>query len=317
MGCSNKCTSSFIELFQTVVGTFEIISTGASSGWNAESTRAAEGLLHFITKYQFIISLVVTNECLHYTKGLTVSLQKRVNDICQAYHEVKTVTSVIRDVRAQIDVKHKIWHDTAVTLGQPQLPRRCSIQTSRSNTPGDTPEEYYRRTLSIPFLDELITHLESRFSDVQQKAIQGMRLVPSVLVDPSIPMCDCSDLLENYGDDLPSPSSLEAELNLWKHKWESQASNPNMPTSPSGALYLARKSMWPNIHTILRLICTIPATRCKCERSISSLRRLKTHLCSTIGQERLSGLALMHSQYGIELNFEEIINIIIWKEASA
>ncbi len=241
-------SSCFKPLFQAVVDTFEIISTGASSGWN---TSQPELLLNCITKYQFIISLVVTNECLQYTKGLTVSLQKRANeranDICRA---VNTVTSVLQDLRTQIDVKHKIWHDTAVTLGKNiRATTTKTLLTSRSNTPGDTPEEYYRRTLSIPFLDQLITHLESRFSDIQQKAIQGMRLVPSVLVDPSIPKCDCSDLLE---DDLPSSSSLEAELNLWKHKWESQA-----PSSPSDSL---RMAMWPNIHTIIRLICTIPVT---------------------------------------------------------
>ena len=217
----------FIELFQFIIDTLETISTGTSSGWNTESSRAAESLLLCITKYHFIISLVVTKECLQYTKGLTASLQRRANDICQAYSDVQTVISVLQDVCTQIDIKHKAWHDTAVALGQkvnasaPQLPRRCSRQTARGNTPGDTPEVYYRRTLSIPFLDELISHLETRFSDIQQKAIRGMRLVPTVLIDPSIPMCECQDLLDDYGDDLPSPSSLEAELTLWKHKWQS------------------------------------------------------------------------------------------------
>ena len=38
----------------------------------------------------------------------------------------------------------------------------------------------------------------------------------------------------------------------------------------------------------------IPATSCTAERSFSSLRRLKTYLRSTCGQERLSNLALLH-----------------------
>ena len=128
----------FFDLYPAVVKTFEVISEGSSDGWNVDSRRAAESLLICITKFQFIISFIVTKECLHYTKGITTSLQKRAKDICQAYAEVSTVTSALQDVRKNIDTKHK-WHDAAVNLGQkvnapePQLPRRCGVQ-QRSTT---------------------------------------------------------------------------------------------------------------------------------------------------------------------------------------
>ena len=48
---------------------------------------------------------------------------------------------------------------------------------------------------------------------------------------------------------------------------------------------------------------------------MSVLRRLKTYLRSTMGQERLSGLALIHIQYGMELDLEEIINIFARKHS--
>ena len=295
----------FFDLFEAVVRTFEVIGDGSADGWNADACRSAENLLACITKYQFIIALVVTKQCLQYTKGLTVSLQKRANDICQAHGEVETVKGALKIVRTQIDTYHKTWHDAAVALGQkvnapePKLPRHCSVQTLRSNTPGDTSEVYYRRTLSIPSPD---------LRDVQQKAIMGMRLVPSVMIDASIPTCNPCDLVDYYGDDLPSPASLNTEIELWKHKWVSQASNPLLPDTPSGALSVASKHFIPNIHTILRLVCTVPVTSCECERSISVLRRLKTFR-STMGQERLSGLALLHIHYGLDINYEEIINI--------
>ena len=191
----------------------------------------------------------------------------------------------------------------------------CDLSHNFQDGAGETPEVYYRHTLSIPFLDELISHniMGSRFSDIQQKAVQGMRLVPTVLCDPSIPTLKHQGLLDSYDEDLPSPLTLESELDLWKHKWQSQSSNPLMPDSPSQTLLFARMSMWPNVHTILRLVCTIPVTSCECERRISVLRRLKTYLHSTMGQERLSGLALMHIQYGMELNLDEIFYIFARK----
>lgn len=219
------------------------------------------------------------------------------------------------EVRATIDIKQKEWFDTAISLGQkvnappPQLLRRCSTQTARCNTPGETPEIYYKRTIAIPFLDQLICHLNSRFSDIQQKAIMGMKIVPSVLMNNSL-ISDSESitqhLVEYYKEDLPNPSSLAVELHLWKCKWRS-FSQP-LPDTPAEALIFASRSMFPNIHELLRLVCTIPVTSCECERSVSVLRRLKTYLRSSMGQERLSGLALMHIHYGMELNLEEIIN---------
>ena len=58
-----------------------------------------------------------------------------------------------------------------------------------------------------------------------------------------------------------------------------------LPDTPSKSLEYANESMFPNIHILLRLICTLPVTSSECERSISVLRRLKTYLHSTIGQE--------------------------------
>ena len=46
----------------------------------------------------------------------------------------------------------------------PSLPRVCERQCHSSNVPAQTPSEYYRRNLSIPVLDHLLSELETRFS---------------------------------------------------------------------------------------------------------------------------------------------------------
>ena len=48
--------------------------------------------------------------------------------------------------------------------------------------------------------------------------------------------------------------------------------------------------MLPEFAKALKIL----ATSCSAERSFSSLRRLKTYLRSSMGQERLSNLALLH-----------------------
>ena len=66
----------FFDLYPAVVKTLEVISEGATTGWNAESCRS----VICITKFQFLMAYVVTKKCLQYTKG---SLQKIAKDICQ------------------------------------------------------------------------------------------------------------------------------------------------------------------------------------------------------------------------------------------
>ena len=198
-----------------------------------------------------MISFVVTKESLAYVKGLTVSLQRRANDICCAYQEVNSVLSALTEIRGQIDSTHKKWYDNAVNLGQqvrasePELPRRCGIQTARSNMPGDTPEVYYKWTISIPFLDGLVSHLESRFSNFQKRAIMGMEFVPSVMVDKSIISANTTaDVMEQYGEDIPNPSGRETEIHLWRCKWNSVSHE--VPDTPAAALNFASHTMFPN-----------------------------------------------------------------------
>ena len=52
------------------------------------------------------------------------------------------------------------------------------------------------------------------------------------------------------------------------------------------------KSVFPNILILLVIFLTVPVTSAECERSFSCLKRLKTWLRSTIGQSRLSSLAI-------------------------
>ena len=46
--------------------------------------------------------------------------------------------------------------------------------------------------------------------------------------------------------------------------------------------------------TVLKLILVMPASNATSERSFSALRRIKTYLRSTMGQERLNNLMLLH-----------------------
>ena len=64
------------------------------------------------------MAFVVVKNGLGYLKGLIVSLQSHLQDICNAYAEVITVKHVLLQIRSDIEVQHKKWFDYAVTLGE-------------------------------------------------------------------------------------------------------------------------------------------------------------------------------------------------------
>ena len=51
---------------------------------------------------------------------------------------------------------------------------------------------------------------------------------------------------------------------------------------------------FPNLYMLLKIAATLPVTTCECERSISTMRRLNNYMRCTVGESKLSALALMH-----------------------
>ena len=118
---------------------------------------------------------------------------------------------------------------------------------------------------------------------------------------------DIEAALEFYENDLPSPHVVDVELLRWKRKWCS-TEDADLSTSAVQTLAACDREFFPNIHTLIRILCTLPITSAECERSFSTLRRLKTYLRSTMSSERESGLALMNINYHRDINIEEVIN---------
>ena len=60
-------------------------------------------------------------------------------------------------------------------------PRHCKRQTMRGNILGNNPEEYFKRNVFIPFLDNAITELTDRFGYVTKASVKAIILLPEFL----------------------------------------------------------------------------------------------------------------------------------------
>eukprot|EP00731_Ephydatia_muelleri_P018054 Em0011g94a len=189
-------------------------------------------------------------------------------------------------------------------------PRIASYQLHQSNTPAVNASQYYRRTLTIPMLDHLITELDNRFEEAAAGIVGELaQILPSELVSSSVQLnpSHFKEVLQLYKDDLPSVKAFHSELDLWRTKWKSETVRAKQLDTPTKALSFGDKDYFPNIYVILVISATLPVTNYECERSISMLKLLKTSLRSTMANDRLNGLALMLIHRDVELNPDAVV----------
>jgi hypothetical protein len=66
------------------------------------------------------------------------------------------------------------------------------------------------------------------------------------------------------------------------------------------------REVFPNITTLMKIFATLPVSTATAERSFSTLRRLKTYLRTSMGEDRLNGLALMSIHRNIAGNIDPL-----------
>jgi len=78
----------------------------------------------------------------------------------------------------------------------------CGTQTLGNNTNVRTPVAYFRRALFLPFLDNLLEQISTRFNGLSEAALLGLLLIPANL--QQLNESSQEKLIQHYSPDLPS-----------------------------------------------------------------------------------------------------------------
>ena len=104
-----------------------------------------------------------------------------------------------------MDNFHNHIYEEATHLGttvgiEESIPHLAGRQQHRKNVPADTMMDYYRRNLTIPLLDHIISELDSRFdSESSAVLVEFMQLLPSTLLaTPSMTKSAFTKVLKLY-----------------------------------------------------------------------------------------------------------------------
>ena len=155
---------NFIIFFEYVVRSLERIAE-----WKDKQTASsATQLLHSICRFEFLISLYVINEVFEITLPLSKYLQTENIDLKLAVDSAMNVKASLEQARQDVDDRFsKLFAIVSALCGKLdipiQKPRTATRQAHRSNYPAESAEDYFRTSICIPFLDETIHSIETKF----------------------------------------------------------------------------------------------------------------------------------------------------------
>jgi hypothetical protein len=256
------------------------------------------------------IMTVLWDKVMDRFNATNLSLQKvdiSLGQSCQMYSSLIEFIAFIRDEFDAIENDAKLlvngtdYRSTRSRLRKRQYDECCS------------PRDSFRTKTYLVICDKLSTELRSRQSkyntlterfdvfhhwwDMQDSDLQHAASVLRNVYQQN---------LEEFGD----------ELVQMKHFFK----NNDGVKDPAALLkhLTAYKQTFPNVVIALRIYMTLPSSNAGGERSFSCLKRVKSYLRSTLGQERLDALALLciESQLARSINFDVLIDTFAQNKVS-
>ena len=241
-----------------------------NDAWSPEDKRNALAYLKALESFEFVYVLISLQCSLLYLKEATVKLQGQSQDITYGNTTIQRWCTELKTLREDIDsYLHRICRvaeRSGITVTMPHVTQR---QQHHPNPESNSVKDYFKHTVTIPFLDHLISDLSSRFDLHTNRAASLQGLLPTRITWNSS-VQDIQEAGTFYADDLPNASIIDAEFHLWKSRWLS-VPQKDRPQTLSESLRQRCPQSLPNIFVLLKLFATLPLSSCSCERPASIL----------------------------------------------
>ena len=179
----------------------------------------------------------------------------------------------------------------------PCIPR----QQHSANHPINNPSDYWRVSLYYVFLDHLVAEITKRLINNEEHFLAS-HFLPSKLASltPEV----AGRIFDTYHSDVGERQDFDDEIARWKVRWNREN---NKPDRLLDLLNLTNADLYPSVYKIIWILLTMPVSSATSERSFSAMRRVKSYLRSTMGDERLSNLSLLHIHRHMNVDIDATI----------
>ena len=313
--CRHEAIRTVKETIGPIIATLESIE----SGDNRDRAVEARGLLLQVKSFSFILGLVTFDKLFSMTNLLSVTLQQTGLDLSAAVVLINATVETLEECRSDEEWK-SVWEQATALAAeyeiQEQLPRtrRSSriparlqdgmIQSSVGHQQSLTTEEDYRRSLYFPVVDCMKAELKKRFNEESKPLMKAL----SACVPKSpffLELSNLKPLIDHY-------KLSEADLKIECIQAQKVLRQYNEVDGIADVIknLLQLKAAFPELLKLLQIALTFPVTSASCERSFSSLKRIKTYLRSTMSQQRLSSLAILSVEKDLSstLSLEAVVD---------
>ena len=268
--------------------------------------------------FPFTISLIMFDRILSCTKQLSDQLQSSSIDLSLAFDLVVATKSMLTEYRTtkywikvykyatDIAQLHSIDIQQTTTKRKRREPTHLTdsvlVEPMGFRDNLSTSEEL-KTQLYFPVLDKFLTQLELHFDSKNVVVMNGIAACsPSSRMFLSYP--DLKLFPENYNI---STNNLQVEVALLS---KVIGNKPNINTTVSFRNYLySSQPAYDSVFKLSQIALTIAVTCAECERSFSTLKRVKTRLRTRMLEERLADLAILSIEKEI-VAFLDLDNIV-------
>lgn len=287
----------------------------------------AAGLRKSMEKFSFIFLVVVQTKILESVNAVSKTLQKTDTDLQTAVQLLQNTIQVLSDYRSAFDQAKASAQTLAIKWGaqtsfenvRARRVKRHFDELSEDERLTDA-ERYYRVQIFNATLDIIISQLSQRFASMRATCYVFEALLPMTLqVAGDDELYEkAKRLSDHYNRDIAP--TFPAQLLSFRSCFKAEISQKSSVLQLAKMLvvdYNCVTSTFGEVCTALLLFLTLPVTVATAERSFSKLKLIKTYLRSSMGQERLSGLAILsiENTRARELNIGDIVEDFAQRKA--
>lgn len=322
-------------LFDCFIDTFEECQSTEQS---PETITDAESLEQKFTSFQTVLTAHVFKQIFAITDPASLYLQSERIDLLTAIRLIETAESQLGQLRedfnkvlalAKTFCRNHGLHDDFV-VKRARKKKRFPDELCNDEIEEDQTDRYRRETFMYA-IDTAIASIRERFSS--HKAI----LADFSLLDPErfqdintsklLPQDSFQNVAQNYGfDDTKLREEYMSFIQIYPKLKESEPCRCPPNENPQGGNHdLNREnyitvlkvlstfnlqSAFPELYTVYKTLVTLPIGSTKCERAFSKLKFVKSHLRTTMGQQRLNSLMLINVEKELTktLDYENVID---------
>lgn len=311
--------NALCQQFTAVYSLLEAMSTQRDV--NADTASAASGLVKSID-FKFICLLQFWSRILTLIDRVSKALQKKNVSVLEASQMVKGLVAAIQNMRDT--GSSSIFMDAKEQAESISLKQQFSNKRKRKvkRLPSEMAEDESSTLTDTQIFDmecntvydKLLCDLQWRFEKMSAIACDFHFLSFDFMQSTSVEVLQkhAADLAVKYPSDLDA-AEFVSELESFKFQ-AAALMKDDIKCTPMDLLQFVHmynlQDVYPNIEVALRLFLTLPVSVASCERSFSKLKLIKNYLRSTMGQERLCGLAVISIERDIStaINYDDVID---------